>query len=44
MQGPPEERYVLVNVPAFQLEAVERFQTVQRHRVIVGRAGVRRRR
>lgn len=39
MQGPPEERYVLVNVPAFQLEAVERFQTVQRHRVIVGRGG-----
>jgi murein L,D-transpeptidase YcbB/YkuD len=39
MQGPPEERYVLVNVPAFQLEAVERYQTVQRHRVIVGRGG-----
>jgi murein L,D-transpeptidase YcbB/YkuD len=35
---PPEERYVLVNVPAFQLEAVERYQTVLRHRVIVGRA------
>ena len=32
-----EERYVLVNVPAFQLEAVERYQVEQRHRVIVGR-------
>jgi L,D-transpeptidase YcbB len=32
-----EERYVLVNVAAFQLEAVERFQVQQRHRVIVGR-------
>jgi len=38
-QTPPEERYVLVNVPAFQLEAVERYQTVLRHRVIVGRQG-----
>jgi L,D-transpeptidase YcbB len=37
VQTPPEERYVLVNVPAFQLEAVERYQTVLRHRVIVGR-------
>jgi len=36
---PPEDRYVLVNVPAFQLEAVERYQTVLRHRVIVGRVG-----
>lgn len=34
-----EDRYVLVNVPAFQLEAVERFQVHQRHRVIVGRQG-----
>lgn len=34
---PAEERYVLVNVPAFQLEAVERYQVEQRHRVIVGR-------
>lgn len=32
-----EDRYVLVNVPAFQLEAVERFEVQQRHRVIVGR-------
>lgn len=39
VQQPPEERYVLVNVPAFQLEAVERYQTVLRHRVIVGRQG-----
>jgi murein L,D-transpeptidase YcbB/YkuD len=38
MQAPPEDRYVLVNVPAFQLEAVERYQTVLRHRVIAGRA------
>jgi L,D-transpeptidase YcbB len=30
---------VLVNVAAFQLEAVERFQVQQRHRVIVGREG-----
>jgi murein L,D-transpeptidase YcbB/YkuD len=36
-QTAPEERYVLVNVPAFQLEAVERYQVEQRHRVIVGR-------
>ena len=39
VQSPPEERYVLVNVPAFQLEAVERYRTVLRHRVIVGRQG-----
>lgn len=37
LRDPPEERYVLVNVPAFQLEAVERYQTILRHRVIVGR-------
>lgn len=35
--GVPSPRYVLVNVPAFQLEAVEGNQVVQRHRVIVGR-------
>lgn len=34
---PAEDRYILVNVPAFQLEAVERFEVQQRHRVIVGR-------
>lgn len=39
VRTPPEERYVLVNVPAYQLEAVERYQTVLRHRVIVGRDG-----
>ena len=33
----PEERYILVNVPAFQLEAVDRYEVTQRHRVIVGR-------
>ncbi|MGH1419993.1 MAG: L,D-transpeptidase family protein [Hyphomicrobiaceae bacterium] len=32
-----EERYILVNVPAFQLEAVERYEVAQRHRVIAGR-------
>jgi len=34
-----ENRYVLVNVPAFQLEAVESYEVKQRHRVIVGREG-----
>jgi murein L,D-transpeptidase YcbB/YkuD len=34
----PEDRYVLVNAAAFQLEAVERGQVELRHRVIVGKA------
>ncbi len=38
LQQPIEERYVLVNAPAFQLEAVERYEVAQRHRVVVGRA------
>jgi len=32
-----EDKYVLVNVPAFQLEAVERQNVEQRHRVIAGK-------
>ncbi len=32
-----EERYILVNVAAFQLEAVERHQVELRHRVIAGK-------
>src|SRR5262245_28878627 len=32
-----EDRYILVNVPAFQLEAVERTQVEQRHRIIAGK-------
>jgi murein L,D-transpeptidase YcbB/YkuD len=32
-----EDRYVLVNVPAFQLEAVEHHEVQLRHRVIAGR-------
>lgn len=32
-----EERYILVNAAAFQLEAVERHQVELRHRVIVGK-------
>jgi murein L,D-transpeptidase YcbB/YkuD len=39
MQPRVEDRYVLVNVPAFELEAVEHFEAKQRHRVIVGREG-----
>ncbi len=39
MQPRTDDRYVLVNVPAFELEAVERYEVVQRHRVIVGREG-----
>jgi len=38
LHTPVEERYVLVNAPAFQLEAVDRFEVQRRHRVIVGRA------
>jgi murein L,D-transpeptidase YcbB/YkuD len=34
-----EDRYILVNVPAFQLEAVENHEVQLRHRVIVGRTG-----
>lgn len=37
MQDRVEDRYVLVNVPAFQLEAVEGHQVRLRHRVIVGK-------
>ena len=37
IQSHPEDRYILVNVPAFQLEAVERHEVQLRHRVIVGR-------
>lgn len=32
-----EDRYVLVNIPAFQLEAVNKYEVQLRHRVIVGR-------
>ena len=34
-----EDRYVLVNAAAYQLEAVERHEVQLRHRVIVGREG-----
>lgn len=37
--GPPEDRYVFVNVPGYQLEAVEGGKAVLRHRVIAGRPG-----
>ena len=37
LNGRVEDRYVLVNAPAFQLEAVERYEVQQRHRVIAGR-------
>jgi murein L,D-transpeptidase YcbB/YkuD len=32
-----EERYVLVNPPAFQLEAVDKYTVAERHRVIAGK-------
>lgn len=32
-----EDRYVLVNAAAFQLEAVEKYEVMHRHRVIVGK-------
>ena len=32
-----DDRYVLVNAPAFQLEAVEKYEVQKRHRVIAGR-------
>jgi murein L,D-transpeptidase YcbB/YkuD len=34
----PEDRYILVNAAAYQLEAVERGEVQLRHRTIVGRA------
>ena len=37
MQGRMDERYVLVNAAAYQLEAVENHEVRQRHRVIVGK-------
>jgi murein L,D-transpeptidase YcbB/YkuD len=37
MQGRIEDRYILVNVAAYQLEAVEGFEVRRRHRVIVGK-------
>ncbi|MFM7085024.1 MAG: murein L,D-transpeptidase [Hyphomicrobium sp.] len=39
LRTPIEDRYVLVNIPAFQLEAVENYEVVQRHRIIAGRIG-----
>ena len=37
LQTRVEDRYVLVNAAAFQLEAVEGYEVRQRHRVIVGK-------
>lgn len=37
LHGRIEDRYILVNVPAYQLEAVEAFEVRRRHRVIVGK-------
>lgn len=38
-RNPTEDRYIFVNVPGYQLEAVEGGRVVQRHRVIAGRPG-----
>lgn len=38
LNGRIDDRYILVNAPAFQLEAVERYEVQRRHRVIAGRA------
>jgi murein L,D-transpeptidase YcbB/YkuD len=37
MQSRVEDRYILVNAAAFQLEAVEGYEVRQRHRVIAGK-------
>ena len=37
--GRIEDRYVLVNAAAYQLEAIEKYTVEQRHRVIVGKPG-----
>lgn len=37
LAGNADGRYIFVNVPAFQLEAVSDFKVEQRHRVIVGK-------
>ena len=37
LQGRIEDRYILVNAAAYQLEAVENHEVRQRHRVIVGK-------
>lgn len=39
LMGGREDRYILVNVPGFQLEAVEGDRVALRHRVITGRNG-----
>lgn len=37
LNGRVADRYILVNAPAFQLEAVEKYEVQQRHRIIAGR-------
>ena len=37
MEGRVEDRYILVNSASYELEAVERYEVQQRHRVIVGK-------